>query len=161
MDDSIGEMGYELIWSKSINRTDNIAIPKGTKLYPYTQFMVEVTAKSGFTLNNTNNYGGTISVTSYNPFSSSATTTYIVVSSSNEGVYRLNKNFTSKVVLNDYKMYNLLNNKITVFIGGASLTLDSNGKTEVDTEAFVVKNGNYHYSSFTGTFEIKLYGNKI
>lgn len=161
MDDSIGELGYELIWNGSINRTDNIAIPKGTKLYPYTQFMVEVTAKSGLTLNNTNNYGGTISVTSYNPFSSSVTTTYITVSSSNEGVYRLNKDFTSKVVLNDYKKYNLLNNKITIHIGGAELILDSNGNTEVDTNAFVVKIANYQYSSFTGTFEIKLYGNKI
>ena len=161
VDDSIKKFNFELLWQGSINRADNIAIPKGTKLYPYTQFMVEVTAKSGLTLNNTNNYGGAISVTSYNPSSSSATTTYIIVDSSNEGVYRLNKDFTSKVVLNNYKNYNLSNNKVTIHIGGAELILDSNGNTEVDTNVFVVKIGNYQYSSFTGTFELKLYGRNI
>lgn len=158
-------MGYELIWSGSVSERNTVLIPKGTKLYPYTQFMVEVIAKSGITVVNTNNYGGSVYVQSYNPFSSSSNISFISIGSDSEGTFRLNRDITSKTILSDDSGFkikvDIKNNVIKSYIANVEILLDYNGNLKNDTVVFRVENSNYQYSSFTGTFIIKLYGNKI
>ena len=50
MDDSIGEMGYELIWSGNISNAgqeSTVTISTGVKIWPYSSYMVQVTLPSG------------------------------------------------------------------------------------------------------------------
>ena len=50
VDDSIGEMGYKLIWSGNISNAgqeSTVTIPTGVKIWPYSSYMVQVTLPSG------------------------------------------------------------------------------------------------------------------
>ena len=54
VDDSIGELGYELIWSGNISNAgqeSTVTIPTGVKVWPYSSYMIQVTFPIGLTFN--------------------------------------------------------------------------------------------------------------
>ena len=111
MDDSIKKFNFELLWQGSINREDNIAIPTGTKLYPYTQFMVESTVKKGFIINSDYASSGEIWTREASDYSQNS---YVFVSFAGKGTYTLNNDFTSKVILSNRRGFDIRQNSILV-----------------------------------------------
>lgn len=54
MDDSIGEMGYELIWQSSFDvTTSDIVIPQNTVFKQYEQYLVKLEVPANCTFENT------------------------------------------------------------------------------------------------------------
>ena len=158
VDDSIKKFNFELLWQGSINREDNIAIPAGTKLYPYTQFIVESTAKRGFRINSDYASSGRIWTRDATNYSQN---NYVFVSYSGRGTYTLNNDFSSKVILSNNRGINIKQNVILIHISSVELELDLNGNLKNNTNVFTVVNDAKNYTTFTGTFEFKLYGRNI
>ena len=158
MDDSIKKFNFELLWQGSINREDNIAIPAGTKLYPYTQFMIESTAKRGFRIDSDYASSGEIWTREASDYSQNS---YVIVSFAGKGTYTLNNDFTSKVILSNRRGFDIRQNSILVYVGSTKLELDLNGNLKNNTNVFAVINSVRSYAKFTGTFEFKLYGRNI
>lgn len=158
MDDSIKKFNFELLWQGSINREDNIVIPAGTKLYPYTQFMVESTAKRGFRINSDYASSGRIWTRDATNYSQN---NYVFVSYSGRGTYTLNNDFSSKVILSNNRGINIKQNEILIHISSVELVLNLNGNLKNNTNVFTVVNDAQSYTTFTGTFEFKLYGRNI
>ena len=158
VDDSIKKFNFELLWQGSINREDNIVIPAGTKLYPYTQFMVKSTAKRGFRINSDHASSGRIWTREASDYSQN---NYVFVSYNGRGTYTLNNDFSSKVILSNNRGINIKQNSILVYVGSIRLELDLNGNLINNTNVFTVVNDSKNYTTFTGTFEFKLYGRNI
>ena len=158
MDDSIKKFNFELLWKGSIDREDNIAISAGTKLYPYTQFMVESTAKRGFRIDSDYASSGRIWTREASDYSQN---NYVFVSYNGRGTYTLNNDFSSKVILSNNRGINIKQNSILVYVGSIRLELDLNGNLINNTNVFTVVNDSKKYTTFTGTFEFKLYGRNI
>lgn len=158
MDDSIKKFNFELLWQGSINGEGNIAISAGTKLYPYTQFMVESTAKRGFRIDSDYASSGRIWTREASDYSQN---NYVFVSYNGRGTYTLNNDFSSKVILSNNRGINIKQNSILVYVGSIRLELDLNGNLINNTNVFTVVNDSKNYTTFTGTFEFKLYGRNI
>lgn len=158
MDDNIKKLNFKLLWQGSTNEENNIAIPAGTKLYPYTQFMVESTAKRGFRIDSDYASSGEIWTREASDYSQNS---YVFVSYSGRGTYTLKNDFASKVILSNRRGFNVRQNSILVYIGSIKLELDLNGSLKNNTNVFAVVNSASNYVKFTGTFEFKLYGRNI
>lgn len=158
MNDSIKKFNFELLWQGNINRENSIAIPAGTKLYPYTQFMVESTVKRGFRINSDYASSGRIWTRDATNYSKNS---YVFVSYVGKGTYTLNNDFSSKTILSNNEGINIKQNAILINISSVELALDLNGNLKNNTNVFTVVNDAREYTTFTGTFEFKLYGRNI
>ena len=173
MDDSIGEMGYELIWSgnkSNAGQESTVTIPTGVKVWPYSSYMVQVTFPTGLifhlddgSINSINLYVGK---SKYNLIQFKTIYQKDLVMNKelkvrnffNDIVFK--KNVLSSEYVSGY-MFNFLgiNND---FENVDNILIDENGKTTNDY--ILIYFYSDHFSTkFTikGTIDVKLYGKPI
>ena len=163
MDDSIGEMGYELIWQSSFDATtSDIVIPQNTVFKQYEQYLVKLEVPANCTFKNTslNTVSlffvlGTGSISSYDNIIFKANILF-------KTTYTVSENIIIKKVFNFKTLSTGNDNNRTYFhIFQNSIKVNSEGKLDEGFKILSFVKDPVEEISSRGIKKISLYGRNI